>query len=150
MMKIQPLSKQPIYLQLVEQIEGLIVSGKWIPGERLQSVRALANDLLINPNTVAKAYAELEERGFVIKRDRSGVFVADNASPFRQRETKRRIAEAADRFVSAGEQLGLGGKELHSSLHEALDVALDQTEAANPQDNPEGETDRPKNEGRAS
>ena len=69
----------PIYLQLMEQVKHAIETGALRPGEQLPGIRPLAEELVINPNTVAKAYRELEHEGVIELRHGAGAFVADNA-----------------------------------------------------------------------
>jgi GntR family transcriptional regulator len=74
-----PASGVPIYLQLMEQVRHGIETGALRPGEQLPDIRPLAEELVINPNTVAKAYRELEHEGVVELRQGTGAFVAGNA-----------------------------------------------------------------------
>lgn len=72
-------SRLPIYIQIVEQLKLAVVSGEYVPGERLPSVRELASGAGVNPNTMQKALAELEGTGLVYSSRTSGRFVSDNA-----------------------------------------------------------------------
>lgn len=72
-------SRLPIYIQIVEQLKLAVVSGEYVPGERLPSVRELASGAGVNPNTMQKALAELEGTGLVSSSRTSGRFVSDNA-----------------------------------------------------------------------
>jgi len=74
-----PSSGVPIYLQLMEQIKHGIETGALRPGEQLPGIRPLAEELVINPNTVAKAYRELEHEGIVELRHGAGAFIARNS-----------------------------------------------------------------------
>jgi DNA-binding transcriptional MocR family regulator len=65
----------PIYLQIVNQVKYLVASGRLAPGEELPPIRVLAEQLLVNPNTVARAYRELERAGVVLKRRTAGTYV---------------------------------------------------------------------------
>ena len=76
----------PIYLQIVQQVKYLVASGRLAPGEELPPIRVLAEQLLINPNTVARAYRELELAGIVSKRRTAGTYVSDAGSPLARRE----------------------------------------------------------------
>lgn len=96
----------PIYQQLVSQVRLLVSSGRLSAGEQLPTVRRLAEDLLINPNTVARAYRELESEGVVASRRGSGVFVSDAASPLSRREKNRRLNERIDALLTEAVQLG--------------------------------------------
>jgi GntR family transcriptional regulator len=77
---LNPLSGTPLYLQLVEHLKHAIATGAIRAGEQLPSVRKMAEDLLINPNTVVRAYRDLESEGIVELRHGSGVFVCDSVS----------------------------------------------------------------------
>ena len=73
-----PASGVPIYLQLMEQVKHGIETGALRPGEQLPGIRPLAEELVINPNTVAKAYRELEHEGVIELRQGAGAFVSGN------------------------------------------------------------------------
>ena len=77
--KPNPASGVPIYLQLMEQVKHAIETGALRPGEQLPGIRPLAEELVINPNTVAKAYRELEHEGVIELRHGSGAFVSGAA-----------------------------------------------------------------------
>ena len=74
-----PSSGVPIYLQLMEQVRHAIETGALRPGEQLPSIRPLAEELVVNPNTIAKAYRELEHEGVIELRQGAGAFVSGNA-----------------------------------------------------------------------
>jgi GntR family transcriptional regulator len=76
-----PSSGVPIYLQLMEQVKHAIETGALRPGDQLPGIRPLAEELVVNPNTVAKAYRELEHEGVVELRQGAGAFVAGQARP---------------------------------------------------------------------
>jgi GntR family transcriptional regulator len=79
-LRLNPLSGTPLYLQLVEHLKHSIATGAIRAGEQLPSVRKMAEDLLINPNTVVRAYRDLESEGMVELRHGSGVFVSESIS----------------------------------------------------------------------
>jgi GntR family transcriptional regulator len=79
-LRLNPLSGTPLYLQLVEQLKHSIATGAITAGEQLPSVRRMAEDLVINPNTVVRAYRELESEGIVELRHGSGVFVRESVA----------------------------------------------------------------------
>jgi GntR family transcriptional regulator len=95
----------PVYVQLVSQIKYLVSSGRLAPGEQLPPVRKLAEQLVVNPNTVARAYRELESEGVVTCRRGAGVFVADGVSPLARREQNRILAERVDLLVTEARQM---------------------------------------------
>lgn len=92
LLKPNPSSGLPIYLQLMEQIRHAIATGALRPGEQLPGIRPLAEELVINPNTVAKAYRELEHEGVVELRQGAGAFVTNNA-PSKKDTQKLRAAQ---------------------------------------------------------
>jgi GntR family transcriptional regulator len=77
-LRLSPTSGTPLYVQLVERLKHSIATGAIKPGEQLPSVRKMAEDLLINPNTVVRAYRDLESEGIVELRHGSGVFVSES------------------------------------------------------------------------
>jgi GntR family transcriptional regulator len=79
-LRLNPLSGTPLYLQLVEHLKHSIETGAIRAGEQLPSVRKMAEDLLINPNTVVRAYRDLESEGILELRHGSGVFVRESVS----------------------------------------------------------------------
>src|SRR6476661_6493713 len=87
-----PSSGVPIYLQLMEQVKHAIETGALRPGDQLPGMRPLAEELVINPNTVAKAYRELEREGVIELRHGAGAFVSANAA--RKTTDKVRAAQA--------------------------------------------------------
>ena len=93
LLKPNPSSGVPIYLQLMEQVRHAIETGAWRPGEQLPSIRPLAEELIVNPNTIAKAYRELEHEGVIELRQGAGAFVSDKA-PTKKDADKLRAAQA--------------------------------------------------------
>src|SRR5262245_58532368 len=96
----------PIYLQIVQQVKYLASSGRLAPGEELPPIRALAERLLINPNTVARAYRELERLGVVVKRSTTGTFVSELAARER-RESLACLTPRVDDLVSEASRAGV-------------------------------------------
>src|SRR6266508_3232028 len=84
-----PSSGVPIYLQLMEQVKHAVETGALRPGEQLPGIRPLAEELVMNPNTVAKAYRELEHEGVIELRHGSGAFVSPSARARKLAETVR-------------------------------------------------------------
>ena len=79
MFNIDGMSRQPVYEQIIEQLERLVLSGVMKPGEQIPSVRGLSVQLSINPNTIQKAYSELDRRGILCSVPGKGCFISDNA-----------------------------------------------------------------------
>ena len=105
--------------QLIEALRRGIHRGSPRPGDRLPPVRALADELDLSPNTVAKVYRTLEREGLLVTRGRHGTFVAERP-PERIPERDRRLAEAAEAFARRGRQLGFGPEGLRRALDSAL------------------------------
>ena len=101
-----PATGVPIYLQLMEQVKHGIETGALRPGEQLPGIRPLAEELVINPNTVARAYRELEHEGVIELRHGSGAFVAANARPKKQTD---RLRTAQSVVTAAVERLRASG-----------------------------------------
>ena len=91
MYNIQPLSRQPVYEQLIEQTERLLLTGDLKPSQQLPSVRSLSVRLSVNPNTIQKAYSELDRRGLLIAVPGRGCFVSDNASVVINESRRKRL-----------------------------------------------------------
>ena len=97
----------PIYRQIINQIKFQVAAQRLKSGDELPSIRELAEQLLINPNTVARAYRELESAGVVVSRRGSGTCVADNGSPLRRAEKMKILADRAAGLVAEASQLGV-------------------------------------------
>jgi GntR family transcriptional regulator len=108
----------PTYLQIVQQVKHLVASGRLLPGEELPPIRTLAQQLLINPNTVARAYRELELAGIVAKRSTTGTYISDAGSPLARRERLRIVTERIDALLVEARQLQIGTDELIDILHQ--------------------------------
>lgn len=98
----------PIYLQIVNQVRYHVATGRMAPGEELPPIRVLAERLLINPNTVARAYRELEVAGVVTKRRTAGTFVAANNTPLGLQERLEIVTPRVDALLAEAWQLGVG------------------------------------------
>ena len=102
----------PIYQQIVNQVKYLVAAGRLAPGEEMPPIRVLAERLLVNPNTVARAYRELESAGVVEKRRTAGTYVSDAGSPLARKERLRIITERVDGLLAEARQLGITVGEL--------------------------------------
>ena len=106
LLKPNPSSGVPIYLQLMEQVKHGIETGALQPGDQLPGIRPLAEELVINPNTVAKAYRELEHEGVIELRHGAGAFVSENHRPpqatDRLRAGQAVVASAVEKLRKSG------------------------------------------------
>jgi len=102
----------PIYRQIIQQIEYAILSGRMKPGDRLPTIRSLAVELKTNPNTIAKAYGELEIRGILATQVGSGTYIADKKPVVEDDSLNRKIREVLSHFVQEMRDLGVEKREL--------------------------------------
>lgn len=102
----------PIYLQIVNQVKYLVASGRLASGDEMPPIRVLAERLLINPNTVARAYRELETAGIVVKRRTAGTFVSDAGSPLARRERLKILTDRIDALLAEARQMNVDTDEL--------------------------------------
>ena len=114
----------PIYQQIAAQVRHLIAAGRLQPGEELLPIRTLAEQLTVNPNTVARAYLELEKTGAVTKRHGSGTYVSESVSTVPQREKLKIIRERVDALIVEAAHLNIDldvvveiVEERHRALH---------------------------------
>jgi GntR family transcriptional regulator len=108
----------PLYKQIILQVEMAIADGRLTQGDQLPTVRSLAVELNINPNTVAKAYSQLEIRGIVTTQQGSGTFVSDRKIEMSEVERERVLAELTRTFVTQAGAYGVGIADLVRSLQE--------------------------------
>ena len=115
----------PIYQQIVSQVRYLIAAGRLQPGEELPPIRVLAVQLTLNPNTVARAYLELERAGIVTKRHGSGTYVSETRSTMAQREKTKILAKRADALLAEARHLDVETCEVIKLLRERDAVMRD-------------------------
>src|SRR3954453_12550714 len=97
----------PIYQQIVNQVKHLGAAGRQAAGEEVPPIRVLAGQLLVNPNTVARAYLELERAGIVSKRHGSGTYVSATGSPLARRERVKILTERADGLLVEAQHMNV-------------------------------------------
>ncbi|HBE69547.1 MAG TPA: GntR family transcriptional regulator [Planctomycetaceae bacterium] len=103
---------RPIYRQIVSQIKYNIAAGVLSPGDELPGIRPLAEQLLVTPNTIVKAYGKLEVEGVIVKRHGAGTFVSEQAASIRKAERDRLVAERVDALLSEAKLLGIDFESL--------------------------------------
>ncbi|MFN9446710.1 MAG: GntR family transcriptional regulator [Pirellulaceae bacterium] len=116
----------PIYLQVMQQIKYLVASGRLQPGEELPSIRTLAEQLLVNPNTIARAYRELETAGVVEKRRTDGPFVAESVSPLARKDRLKLLNERIDQLLVEAFQMGFDLQDVLKLVQQS-ELATNQT-----------------------
>jgi GntR family transcriptional regulator len=102
----------PIYLQISNQVKYLVASGRLAPGDEIPPIRVLAHQLLVNPNTVARAYLELEREGVVVKRHGSGTYVSDNGSPLARKERLKILSQRVDTLLAEARHMEIAPDDL--------------------------------------
>ncbi len=124
-MPVNPHSHVPIYEQIIEHICTLVAAGVYRPGEPLPSVRTLAASLLVNPNTVQRAYLELERSDLVRKRKGLGVFVADNGTTSAQQKTETTMYGRFADGIKLGRATSLGVQRIRAVFGRAMSDVKD-------------------------
>ena len=120
MFHVRPESGEPIYQQLTRQITHAITSGALNPGDRLPTIRQLAAEQVVNPNTVARAYRELERDGLVESGPRRGTFVTFDPPKLMAKERRSRIKPHLDSLVAEARVLGFSADEIRTMLDQTL------------------------------
>src|SRR4051812_18329454 len=119
--KIDFKSGKPVYLQLVDQIRYAAASGGLRPGEPLPSIRPLAEELRVNRNTIAKAYAELESQGIIETIPGKGCFLKENNTPFTKTVREKLLVKEIDEAVVTAHHLQVDRKNFLEMINERLD-----------------------------
>ena len=114
--QISPGSGEPIYVQVAAQISVAIAKGELTSGDKLPAVRTLAAELVINPNTVARSYGELEIRGIVTTQQGTGTFISDKKIEMSEVERERILSELTRSFVTKAASYGFTMGEVISYL----------------------------------
>jgi len=109
---LDPVNGTPIYRQIIQQIEYAILSGRMKSGDKLPTIRSLAVELKTNPNTIARAYGELEIRGILETQVGSGTYISDKKPVMEDDSLNRKIREVLGRFIQELRDLGVENKEL--------------------------------------
>src|SRR6202142_100312 len=110
----------PVYRQIIDQVLGGMASGKLTGGDQIPTVRQAAVDLAINPNTVVRAYRELEIRGVLETQQGTGTFIAQKKVKQDKVERQRRLAQLVTEFVARAGSAGYTVEELKEQLNELL------------------------------
>src|SRR6267142_5734883 len=108
----------PVYRQIIDQVIGGIAAGTLAPGDQLPTVRQLAVDLSINPNTVIRAYRELEIRGVLETQQGTGTFISNQKVQRNEVERRRQLNQIVSEFVSRAGASGFTVEDLMEQLHE--------------------------------
>ncbi len=113
-------SSRPIYLQIIERVQMDIITGRYQPGDKLPSVRDLAQEAAVNPNTIQKALSELERSGLIYSQRTSGRFITEDKELIHQMKKELAAAEVSA-FVAHMKQLGITPEEIRQLLAETIE-----------------------------
>ena len=119
-LKLDTASPVPIYSQIVAQVRCAIAAGALNPDDEMPSVRALATEHLINPNTVARAYLELEREGLLSKKRGTGTYVSSQAARLGEKERARIVREMLDKALTQAMQLHMPTKQVREIFEDRL------------------------------
>ncbi len=117
---IHPGSSVPVYRQITEQVRLAVATGRLAVAEQLPSVRALAEQLVVNPNTVARAYADLAREGLIETRQGRGVFVIPKRRVFHAAEGRRRLEPLLNSLLSEALALDVSPEDLQEAFEKKL------------------------------
>ena len=123
MISLDPRSREPIYTQIVEQVQHMVAAGRLKPGDQLPTVRQLAADLRVNFNTVARAYRMLHEDGVISTQQGRGTYLLDQPIPDsgeRRKLRRAKLAELTERYLDEAERLGYEPDEIRKSVESGL------------------------------
>ena len=113
-------SSRPIYLQIIERVQMDIITGRYQPGDKLPSVRDLAQEAAVNPNTMQKALSELERSGLIYSQRTSGRFITEDKELIHQMKKELAAAEVSA-FGAHMKQLGITPEEIRQLLAETIE-----------------------------
>jgi GntR family transcriptional regulator len=116
--RLDPQSGVPVYRQLIDQVQAGIATGALRVGDQLPTVRGVAVDLAINPNTVVRAYREMEVRGILDTQQGTGTFVAENQVKHSKDERRRQLSQLVTEFVARAGSAGIKLDELVEALQQ--------------------------------
>lgn len=113
-------SSRPIYLQIIERVQMDVITGRYQPGDKLPSVRDLAQEAAVNPNTMQKALSELERSGLIYSQRTSGRFITEDKELIHQMQKELAAAEVSA-FVAHMKQLGITPEKIRQLLAETIE-----------------------------
>lgn len=113
-------SDRPVFIQIMEKLKQDIVTGLYSPGDKLPSVRDLAGEAAVNPNTMQRAFSELEREGLVYTQRTNGRFITEDLNLINQLKEQMAL-DAITNFLSSMQQLGFSKKETLALIEETLE-----------------------------
>lgn len=121
LIRIDPTSAEPLFEQVVYAVKSAVARGTAQVGDKLPSVRELARDLGINPNTVVRAYEALERDGVIVRRQGAGCFLTGGGSELATAERRRQLQELLRRAATEAFHLGFTAADIEKALRQCLD-----------------------------
>ena len=119
-LRIETSGREPIYRQLARQIREAIATGDLAGEEKLPSVRELSRELVLNPNTIARVYTELEREGILCTRPGQGVYVARPRMELTKKARRDRLLTTLDRFLTEAVHLGFAANDVTEMVAERV------------------------------
>ena len=119
-MRVDPSSHVPIYLQIADAVRAAVAAGVYRPGEPLPSLRVMAAEIHVNPNTVQRAYDELGREGLIDSQRGRGLFVSPRAAAFARSAAGDGVRRAFDEAVRAGRAAGMNAAQMRGAFDAAL------------------------------
>jgi GntR family transcriptional regulator len=120
LLTIDPHSAEPIFEQIAFSVKEAVARGDMVPGAQLPSVRELAQDLSVNPNTVVRAYELLTREGVVVRRQGAGCFITGRPSALSGKHRRRQLVDLVSRTVTEAFHLGFDAEDVRSAVEQAL------------------------------
>lgn len=120
LIRIDPQSSDPIFEQIVFQVKDAVARGDLAQGDKLPSVRELARETSVNPNTVVKAYDALEREGIVVRRQGAGCFITGKKSALKHQERQRQLSRLVKKTVTEAFHLGFDAEAIRKALEKGL------------------------------
>jgi len=119
-LRIDPRSHVPIYLQIADEVRAAVAAGIYRPGEALPSLRVLAIDLQVNPNTVQRAYDELEREGLIYSQRGKGLFVAEQGAASAHRHALDRVTKSLQQGIQSAQSAGMDRRQIDDVFQSAI------------------------------
>ena len=126
--RLDPASGVPVYRQIIDKVAGGIAAGTLKPGQQLPTVRQLAVDLCVNPNTIIRAYRELEIRGVIVTQQGSGTFIGTQQIGRDEREHQRALDQFVTDVLARAGQRGFTAREIADRMQSVLSDASGEKE----------------------
>ena len=121
LIRVDPRSAEPLFEQIAFAIKSAVARGEAAAGDKLPSVRELARELTINPNTVVRAYEQLERDGVIVRRQGAGCFLTGRGSDLASAERKRQLQDLLRRAATEAFHLGFTADDVRTALERSLE-----------------------------